>query len=42
MLPQENRDETIKKKIAGLKKIFAKTKFGSVDFIPISANIGAS
>ena len=28
MLPEENRDELVKKKVESLKKILSKTKFG--------------
>lgn len=42
LLPKENRNNIIQKKIESLKKVFSKTKYGSeIPFIPISANINA-
>lgn len=37
-IPQEEREASLEKKIAGFRKIFSKTKFGSdVPIVPISA-----
>ena len=41
-MPLENREELLNKKMAGLRKVFAKTKFGeNVPMIPVSATGGS-
>jgi len=42
LLPEENREEVVNKKVEALKKILSKTKFGNnLPVIPIAAAIGA-
>jgi len=43
MIPEEKREEMIKKRITNLQKVFAKTRFGeNVPMIPISAAVNAA
>jgi len=43
MIPEEKRNETIKKRVINLQKVFAKTRFTeNVPMIPISASVNAN